>query len=196
MSRRIRVVLGAVVVTTLATACGAVSSSTSVRVPDERAPVVAVPGCEGAWSDPTDMSPVRPVARCAPRTPAPRPLSQPATVVFSLPFRLEFAAPIILADALGEFALENVTVKFVSLPSFDAIPQMAQGQVDAAVGGFEVAQFNAAFLDLGVKAVMGNYFPPSAGDYSVPQTGLWCRRSAFSDPVNPDPAEVERLRGA
>ena len=40
---------------------------------------------------------------------------------------------------------------------------------------------------------MGNYFPPDAGDYSVPQTGLWCRKDSFTDPSNPDPAETQTL---
>lgn len=189
----VRIGLPALVVAALVTACSSVGASTTARVPDERAEIVPVAGCEGAWTDPADMSSARKVARCAPRTPAPRPLSQPATVVVALAFRLEFAAPVLLADALGEFALENLSVKFVSLPSYDAVPQLSQGQIDASVTGYDVALFNSAFMGLGVKAVMGNYFPPDAGNYAVPQTGLWCRRSAFSNPADPDPAEAQDL---
>jgi len=42
-----------------------------------------------------------------------------------------------------------------------------------------------------VKAVLGNYFPPDAGDYSKPQTGLWCRRAAFTTPDAPKDSELE-----
>lgn len=109
---------------------------------------------------------------------------------------MEFAAPVLLADSLGEFAKENIAIQFVNVLSFDAMPQLAQGQLDVAVGGYEVALFNAERIGLGVKAVMGNYFPPKAGDYSVAQTGLWCRRDSFSNPSNPDPAETQDLKWA
>ena len=33
-----------------------------------------------------------------------------------------------------------------------------------------------------MKAVLGNYYPPDAGDYTKPQTGLWCRRDSVHHP--------------
>ena len=191
---RLRLVLSLGVLVAAVTGCASVGASTTSAVPDERSPIAAVPGCERAWTDPADDSPTRTVARCAPGTPAPQPLSHPATVVVSIPVRLEYAAPLLLADSLGEFAKENITIRYVGLPSYDAIPQLSQGQIDAAVAGYELALFNAERLGLDVEAVMGNYFPPDAGDYSVPQTGLWCRRSSFSNPADPDPAETQDMK--
>jgi NitT/TauT family transport system substrate-binding protein len=71
---------------------------------------------------------------------------------------------------------------------------MADGQIDVAVGGIEVALFNAGFRDQPVKAVLANYFPPDAGNYDEPQTGLWCRRDAFTTPQAPNLKEIEDLK--
>ena len=100
-------------------------------------------------------------------------------------FKLEFNSPVLLADSLGEFAKENIKLELVNLSFADAVPQLASGQLDAAIGGIEIALFNAGNNNLPVKAVMGNYYPPDAGDTSIPQTGLWCRRDAFSTPAKP-----------
>lgn len=175
-------------------ACSAASGSTASKAPDERLEIVPVPGCENGWTDPADLSPDRPIARCAPGTPAPQPLSQPTTVTVSIPWKLEFAAPVLLADSMGEFAKENITISVVAMPGYDAIPQLAQGQLDASLGGFEVAFFNAERIGLPIRAVMGNYFPADAGDYSVPQTGLWCRRDSFSNPADPDLLETQDMK--
>lgn len=191
-SARIFSLLGALSLL-VAVGCSASAASTASKAPDERLAIVPVPGCENGWTDPTDLSPSRPVARCSPGTPAPKPLSQSTNLTVSIPWRLEFAAPILLANSMGEFAKENLTITIVAMPGYDAIPQLAQGQLDASVGGYEVAFFNAERIGLPVRAVMGNYFPPSAGDYSVPQTGLWCRRDSFSDPANPNLLETQDM---
>jgi len=180
-------------------ACGSSSTNSSSGGTAESArsgPVAPVAGCEDGWTDPSDMSPDRAVARCTPGSPAPQPLPEMTTVRLASSFRLEFNSPVLLADTMGEFAKENIQFEFVNVGFADAIPQLAQGSVDAAIGGFELALYNAGNQGLPVKAVMGNYFPPDAGDYSVPQTGLWCRRSSFTDPANPDPAETQRLKWA
>jgi NitT/TauT family transport system substrate-binding protein len=108
-------------------------------------------------------------------------------------FSLEFMSPILLAKSLGEFDKENLDVDIVNVSFADAVPQLAQGTIDASVGGIELALFNAGNQGLPVKAVLGNYFPGNAGNYDEPQTGLWCRRDAFSDPENPDPAETQDM---
>lgn len=179
-------------------ACGSSSTpaSSSSGTSAGSGAVEPVAGCENGWTDPSDMSPDRQVARCTPGNPAPQPLPEMTTVKMSSSFRLEFNSPVLLADTMGEFAKENIEFEFVSVGFADAIPQLAQGTLDAAIGGFELALYNAGNQGLPVKAVMGNYFPPKAGDYSVPQTGLWCRRASFSDPQNPDPAETQRLKWA
>ena len=149
-----------------------------------------VEGCEDAVTDPSDVSADREVARCEPGAPAPQPLPERARVRMSSAFRAEFVAPILLADHFGEFDKENLDFEFVELGFSDAITQLASGDIDVAVGGTEAAFFNAANAGIGLKWGMGNFFPPDAGDASVPQTGLWARRDAFSDPQDPDVADL------
>lgn len=156
--------------------------------------VATVAGCEASGvTDQVDMTPGRAVARCDADTPAPQPLAEKTTLTVSSAFSLEFMSPILLAKSLGEFEKENLDVEIVSVGFADAVPQLAQGTIDASVGGIELALFNAGNQGLPVKAVLGNYFPGNAGNYDEPQTGLWCRRDAFSDPENPDPAETQDM---
>jgi NitT/TauT family transport system substrate-binding protein len=156
----------------------------------------AVSGCEKGVTDPTDLSASRQVARCTTGNPAPKPLPSMTTVKMASAFKLEFNSPVLLADSLGEFAKENIKLELVNLSFADAAPQLASGQLDAAIGGIEIALFNAGNNNLPVKAVMGNYYPPDAGDASIPQTGLWCRRDAFSTPDKPKLKEAEKLKWA
>jgi NitT/TauT family transport system substrate-binding protein len=150
-------------------------------------------GCENGVTDPADMTVGRDVARCEPGFPAPQPLAEMTTVKVSSAFKLEFMSPLLLADAYGEFEKENIKIELSSLKFSDAVPQMANGQIDVAVGGIEVALFNAGFRDQPVKAVLANYFPPDAGDYTKAQTGLWCRRDSFTTPDDPDLKEIEGM---
>jgi NitT/TauT family transport system substrate-binding protein len=154
-----------------------------------------VEGCgPQSVTDPTIIDPEREVARCEPGYPAPQPLAERQKIVIASAFRLEFNSPLLLAISQGEFEKENIEVEFVNVPYADAVPQMASGDIDMAVGGFELALFNAGNLGLPVRATLGNYFPPDAGNYDEPQTGLWCRRSAFSNPEDPDFLETADLK--
>ena len=116
------------------------------------------------------------------------------TINVSSAFRLEFNSPLLLADSMGEFAKENLKMNFINLKLSDAIPQLATGQIDVAVGGIEVSILAAGNQGLPVKAALANYFPPHAGDYSVPQAGLWCRRDSFTTPDKPNLKEIEKMR--
>ena len=156
----------------------------------------AVPGCENGATDPADLSASRQVARCTAGNPPPKPLPQMTTVTMASAFKLEFNSPVLLADSLGEFAKENIKLNLVNLSFADAVPQMASGQLDAAIGGIEISLFNAGNTGLPVKAVLGNYYPPDAGDPSIPQTGLWCRRDSFSNPQKPNLKEVQKMKWA
>jgi NitT/TauT family transport system substrate-binding protein len=158
--------------------------------------VAAVAGCQNGYTDPASLSTDRKVARCEKGAPAPQPLAQRTRVKVATNFRLEFNSPLLLAQSLGEFEKENIEVEFINLRFSDAVPQLANGSIDAAVGGIEISLFSAGNNNLPVKMVMGNYYPPFAGDYKVAQTGLWCRRDAFSNPQNPDLKETERLKWA
>jgi NitT/TauT family transport system substrate-binding protein len=154
-----------------------------------------VEGCgPDSATDAASMEVGRTVARCEPGSPAPQPLPEMTTIKVSSAFRLEFMSPLLLADSLGELAKENLKMEFINLKFSDAVPQLARGEIDVAVGGIEVALFNAGQQGLPVKAVLANYFPPHAGDYDEPQTGLWCRRDSFKTPDDPDLNEVSKLK--
>lgn len=168
--------------------------SSASLAPDLRSDLTPIAGCENGRTDQSDLAVGRMPARCNSGTPAAQPLSQPVKLRVSIAFRGEYAAPVLLAQSLGEFQKENLSVEFVTLPTSDAIPQLSQGQLDASIGGYDLSLFNASRIGLTVRAVLGNYYPPSAGDYSVQQTGLWCRRDAFSNPGSPDPTETQKLR--
>ncbi|MDW3220913.1 MAG: hypothetical protein R8F63_20100 [Acidimicrobiales bacterium] len=147
-------------------------------------------GCgEGAV---TDLSPDREVARCEPGYPAPQPLEERASVRLATNFwGFEFTAPYVLALELGEFEKENLDVEVVTGVSLaDGIVQMEDCTVDITVGGTEASLHNGIAAGLTVKQVIGNYFPPDAGDTSIDQTGLWARADAFTDPENPDLTEL------
>lgn len=150
-----------------------------------------VKGC-GADSvtDPADLSQKRKPARCDSGAPAPKPLKEMTDLTVSSSFKLEFIAPLLLAMAFGEFAKENLNVELVNVRFSDAVPQLANGQIDVAVGGIEGAFFNAAQQGLPLKMTQGNYFPPDAGNRTVDQTGMWCLSSLFKDPAKPKPKEL------
>ena len=120
-------------------------------------------------------------------------MAERTKLTVSSAFSLEFMSPILLAQSLGEFEKENLEIEMVNVKFSDAVPQLIQGSIDASVGGIEVALFNAGNQGLDVKAVMGNYYPPDAGDPDVPQTGLWCRRDSFTTPDDPDLAETQDM---
>ncbi|MCY4272282.1 MAG: hypothetical protein OXF00_06535 [bacterium] len=149
-------------------------------------------GCgAGAVIDPSDLSVGRPVARCEPGYPLPIPLAERTTINMSSGFKLEFIAPILLAEAFGEFEKENIDFNFISLGFSDAVSQVGTGDIDLAVGGTEASLFNAVDNGFDVRWVSGNFFPPDAGDRTIAQTGVWARADVFSDPSNPDIAELE-----
>jgi NitT/TauT family transport system substrate-binding protein len=157
------------------------------------AAVSHVAGCEHGWTDPDDLAVDRQVARCEKGAPAPQPLPERTTVTLSSAYRLESTSPFLLADSLGELDKENIDLEFVNLPFADAVPQLAQGTLDAAFGGFELALFNGVHQGLPIRTVLGAYFPMGAGDRTQPQTGLWCRRDAFTTPDQPRDAELQSM---
>ena len=148
-------------------------------------------GCgDDAATDPSDMTPGRTVARCEPGYPMAQPLAERQTVKLANRFRAEFVAPILLAEHYGLFDEENIDVEWVELSLTDSMVPLDDCEVDFSVGGTEASFHNGIATGLDVKMVLGNYFPPDAGDLEVPQTGFWVRRDVFSDPENPDLAEL------
>lgn len=147
------------------------------RVPHVRA------GCgRESATDPRDLSIGRTVARCAPGSPGAVPLPARATVRVAIPERTDAVAPLLVAQALHEFAAENLAVQIVDMPEDEAYAAMRDGRIDAVVGGLD-----AVFLDQavtaasGAKLVMGGPLARAPGDIGVPQGGLWATRSSIPD---------------
>ncbi len=154
-------------------------------------------GCaENGLTDPSDFSADRVIARCEPGFPAPQPLAERQTIKLGNRFRAEFVAPILLAEHYGLFDEENIDVEWVELSLTDSMVPLDDCEVDFAIGGTEASFHNGVAQGLDVKMVLGNYFPPDAGDITIPQTGLWAQRALFSDPENPDITELKGARVA
>lgn len=169
-----------------------VTTTVTEKIKTEVAETVKlVTGCEKGWTSPYDLSFSRNVARCVPGAPAAKPLATREKVIVASAFKLEFNSPLGVAISKGEFEKENLDVEIKNLSFANAVPQLANGQIDVAVGGIELALFSAAKQNLNLRMVMGNYYPPKASNYSIPQTGLWCRRAFFKNPANPDFRDME-----
>ena len=154
-------------------------------------------GCaENGLTDPSDFSADRTIARCEPGYPQAQPLEERATIKLGNRFRAEFVAPILLAEHYGLFDEENIDVEWVELSLTDSMVPLDDCSVDFAIGGTEASFHNGVAQGLDVKMVLGNYFPPDAGDITTAQTGLWARRDVFSDPANPDITELKGARVA
>jgi len=119
------------------------------------------------------------------------PLPTKTKLLVSNKISSEAASPILLAKHFGLFDEENLDVEFTNLALSDALGGLDNCDIDFASGGTEAAVFNSINNGLKVNWVAANFFPPAAGDTSVPQTGLWARRDVFSDPQHPDIAELE-----
>jgi len=139
-------------------------------------------GCgEHAATDPADLSIDRTLARCGPGAPEPAPLADRTTVRVALAHRTESAAPLLVADALGEMEAENLELEILTLGQAEAYRAMADGDVDAVVGGIDAPFFDAVHEGLGARLVLGGPVARRPGDLEVPQTGLWLRRELISD---------------
>ncbi len=154
-------------------------------------------GCAATGlTDPSDFSPDRTIARCDPGYPQPQPLAEQVTIKLGNRFRAEFVAPILLAEHYGLFEEENIVVEWEEISLTDSMVPLDDCTIDFAIGGTEAAFHNGVAQGLDVRMVLGNYFPPDAGDPSIAQTGLWARRDVFSDPANPDITELKGARVA
>jgi NitT/TauT family transport system substrate-binding protein len=106
---------------------------------------------------------------------SPQPLAETGHLTIVVAAKLEFAAPLILADAFGEFEKENLDVTVeVTQTSMAAI---AAGDVDGSWGAPGADMVNAVNSGLDIKWIAGNYVP-SPGSLS----GLWMRKDVVGDP--------------
>jgi NitT/TauT family transport system substrate-binding protein len=177
---------------TLTVACSSATPTTGGAEPTFAAPAGPVAGCgPQAASDPTERSASRQPARCAAGSPAPAPLAQRQKVTLAAQTKGEYLAPVLVGMAKGEFEKENLDVELASVPFADALPQLASGTIDMAQGGPYASVVNAVQTGFDVRWALGNFFPPHGGDVATPQSGLWFRRDAFTDPAHPSLAALK-----
>jgi NitT/TauT family transport system substrate-binding protein len=147
-------------------------------------------GCEDEVAEtPTDdLAANRTVARCAAGFPEAVPLAAPTTVKVGVRGTTEDLAPLLLADALGEFEAENLTVEIQAFDDAATLwAALDAGEVDAVAGDLD-----APFFDLvaehdqagtpGPRLVMGGPIAAAPNDLSVAQAGFWVRPSLLEEP--------------
>lgn len=131
-----------------------------------------VEGCgTKAWTDPKDLSPTRTPARCLPGAPSPQPLSEPRKLTIATgTLSAEYVAPLQVALDKGEFKKEGLDVTLKVLPTPDALPLLAKGDIDALWAAPEAAVMNGVKGGFDIKWVAGNFSPAPKS-----KSGLWVR---------------------
>ncbi|MEU6378675.1 ABC transporter substrate-binding protein [Streptomyces sp. NPDC046909] len=131
-----------------------------------------VEGCgDTSWTDPADLSSDRHPARCQAGAPAPQPLAEPKKLTIATgTLSAEYVAPLQVALDKGEFKREGLDVTLKVLPTPDALPLLAKGDLDAIWAAPEAAVMNGIRGGFDIKWVAGN-FSPGTGSKS----GLWVR---------------------
>jgi NitT/TauT family transport system substrate-binding protein len=151
-------------------------------------------GCgEAATTDPEDLAVDRMLARCGPDAPAAQPLALVAPVRVALTERTETVAPLLVADALGELAAENLAVEIVDMPGPDAYAALTRGEVDVVVGGVDGPFFDAVHDGLGARLVLGGQVARRPSDLDTPQAGLWLRRGLIDEDGDWDSVEGQTV---
>ncbi|MDV9174421.1 ABC transporter substrate-binding protein [Streptomyces sp. W16] len=134
--------------------------------------VEPVTGCgKSSWTDPADLSPTRTPARCKPLTPAPQPLPKTRKVTIATgTLSAEYVAPLEVALDKGEFKKEGLDVTLKVLPTPDALPLVAKGDIDAMWAAPEAAVMNGVKGGFDIKWVAGNFSPDPES-----KSGLWVK---------------------
>lgn len=147
------------------------SGSSATAAVGNRA-VKPVDGCgTSSWTDPADRSPTRNPARCKPLTPAPQPLPKTRKVTIATgTLSAEYVAPLEVALDKGEFKKEGLDVTLKVLPTPDALPLLAKGDIDAMWAAPEAAVMNGVEDGFDIKWVAGNFSPDPES-----KSGLWVK---------------------
>ncbi|WP_373296949.1 ABC transporter substrate-binding protein [Streptomyces brasiliensis] len=129
-------------------------------------------GCStSSWTDPADLSPTRTPARCEPRAPVAQPLSQRRKITIATgTLSAEYVAPLEVALDKGEFKAEGLDVTLRVLPTPDALPLLAKGDMDALWAAPEAAVMNGIRGGFDIKWVAGNFSPDPKS-----KSGLWVK---------------------
>ena len=153
-------------------------------------------------TDHGDLDASRVVARCAPGAPPAQPLADAAAIRAAVTRRTEAAAPLLVAEHLGEFAAEGLDVQIVDQPAPEAFASLASGEIDVVVGPVDAPFFDAADNRTGARLALGGSLSTAPNDTEVPQAGLWFRSDLLSradrwdDLANMPVALVDGMRSA
>lgn len=113
------------------------------------------------------------------------------TVTISMSAALAVFAPVLMAQHQGEFEKAGIDLVIEPVPAVDALPLLAQGQIDGSLTSYSAFYFNAVKAGLDVQWVMPldtqQVMEPGA---AVP--GYWARVDVVGDGPEPD---LEALRG-
>ncbi|SEE45042.1 NitT/TauT family transport system substrate-binding protein [Streptomyces sp. 3213] len=147
------------------------SGSSATAAAGNRA-VEPVTGCgTSSWTDPADLSPTRTPARCKPLTPARQPLPKTTKLTIATgTLSAEYVAPLEVALDKGEFKKEGLDVTLKVLPTPDALPLLAKGDIDAMWAAPEAAVMNGVKDGFDIKWVAGNFSPDPKS-----KSGLWVK---------------------
>ncbi|XTP11170.1 ABC transporter substrate-binding protein [Streptomyces albus subsp. chlorinus] len=131
-----------------------------------------VAGCgDRSWTDPAETGAGRSPARCAAHAPAPRKLKKTRKVTIATStLTAEYVAPLQTAVREGEFAKEGLDVELKVLPTPEALPLLAKGQLDALWAAPEAAVINGVNSGFDIRWVAGNFSPAPSS-----KSGLWAR---------------------
>jgi NitT/TauT family transport system substrate-binding protein len=119
----------------------------------------------------------------------PQPLEQAETIVVSVATDLEGFSALYLADLFGEFEKENLFIEYVTLPSGEALPALALGQVDVSAVGIAATLFNIVAEGAEVRLV----FP---GPSSSEGDGLWMSTSWLEGATESTVPKIASSQGA
>ncbi|MCL8015372.1 ABC transporter substrate-binding protein [Streptomyces sp. AS02] len=175
MRRRTRAYVGVIAAAALlaSAACSSpsASDSASTAAAGDRT-IRPVEGCGvKSWTNPKDLSPNRAPARCLPGSPPPRPLAEPRELTIATgTLSAEYVAPLQVALDKGEFKKEGLDVTLKVLPTPDALPLLAKGDIDALWAAPEAAVMNGVKGGFDIKWVAGNFSPDPKS-----KSGLWVR---------------------
>ncbi|NBE51785.1 ABC transporter substrate-binding protein [Streptomyces boluensis] len=134
--------------------------------------IKAVEGCDAkGWTDPSDLTADRAPARCDKGAPAPQKLPKKRKITVATGTAgAEYVAPLQMAVKKGEFAKEGLDVEVKVLPTPDALPLLAKGDIDAQWAAPEAAVMNGINGGFTIKWVAANYSPDPKS-----RSGLWVR---------------------
>ncbi|MDI3408708.1 ABC transporter substrate-binding protein [Streptomyces cavernicola] len=164
--------LAATLLATATAGCAKEDDPKATADPAKARTIKPVEGCaENGWTDPADLAPDRAPARCDKGAPAPQKLKKKRKITVATgTVSAEYVAPLQMAVEKGEFAKEGLDVEVKVLPTPDALPLLAKGDIDAQWAAPEAAVMNGINGGFTIKWVASNY---SSDPKS--RSGLWVR---------------------